>query len=147
MSGVPGHRALRQTGAALQSWEPGTPQGQHLAPKDRRRARGCRGPGRASGATQGCPRLSRAEVRLRASGPALRVIKNDPADRCVLFVNLLRFIHGSSWLGPSRAASRPTCHRQPARGRGTYVSAGTTSVSQGHPHFSEGAGQDRLWGV
>lgn len=31
----------------------------------------------------------------------------------MLFVNLLRFIHGNSWLGPSRAASPPTC-RQPA---------------------------------
>lgn len=31
----------------------------------------------------------------------------------MLFVNLLRFIHGNSWLGPSRAASRPTC-LQPA---------------------------------
>lgn len=113
--GVPGHRALRQTGCcptelgagdtpgAAVLWEP------HLAPKDRWRARGCWGPGRASGATQDRPRLSRAEVRLRASGPTLRVIRNDSADRfvCCLLIYSDSFMGTAGWVPAGQPHSPP----------------------------------------
>ena len=116
MLGVPGHRALRQTGCCPTElgagdtpgtavlWEP------HLAPKDRRRARGCRGPGRASGATRDCPRLSRAEVQLRASGPPLRVIRNDSADRCVCCL----LIYSDSFTGTAGRVPAGQPHSPPA---------------------------------